>query len=381
MTIAAFDSKRFRREKRSIVPSGEKNDDNRVMFSSQLGAGVIISKPDEFTKRYVEESRRLQESFGLEGSLPFLSSSRVRRSIGIAKATSFADQLLTSVSSLIDSIHCSYVILPPSKVPSVSVGGLGCPATAVLSERFVENLGPMFSYLTAHSYLWMNRYRNTSELELHIGSFRSNHTKAWTMITEALSPKIFMRGDECNPFISCADMVAFLTDAKLYSRHLELRPANIKKVWSDYFDTTVQFFDPSNLSYYAWRSDDQINFSEYLTRPVVFLAVDEIESDDYGEPHDSVDRVDLDPGAPRKFSHVVKQGDVYRAAVRYAFYKGGSVKIFSRSEDMPLIKDGDVFVYAGTVSKSVGNSLRHACDIDLLSGLELRRRAGALVTH
>ena len=376
MTVVAFDSKRFRRVKRSVRQSNEASDKKDIVFSSQLGVGVVISKPDEFTKRYIDTSRRLQKSFGLDTSLPFLSSSIVRQSVGIAKATSFIDQLLTSVSPLIDSIHCSYVILPPSRVQLVSVGGYGCPVDRVSPGLFVENLGPMFSYLTAHSYLWMKRYKNISELEIHIDAFRSKHTKAWKMITQALSPKIFLKGDECNPFISCADMVAFLTDAKLYNRHLKLRPNDIKEIWKDYFDITIQFFDPSNLNYYTWCNDDPIDFSKYLTRPIVFLAVDEIESDDYGV--DSEDRVDLDSNKPRKFSRVIKQGDVYHAALRYAFHKGGCVKIFRRSEDMPLVKDGDVFAYVGTSSKSVGTSLRHACNIELLSGLELRKMADTL---
>jgi len=223
----------------------------------------------------------------------------------------------------------------------------------------------------------MNGYK-PRDLQLYMDAFRSRHTKAWKMITDALSPRVFMRGDECNPFISCADIVAFLTDVKLYKAHRRLEPHDIREVWSGYgFETTVRFFDGRNMPYYTWRSDDMIDFSGYLARPVVFLAIDDIESgmrDGPGAGDDEpVDHMDADPERPRRFNRVIKESDVYHGALRYASDKGGCVKIFSRREDLGLVRDGDVFVYVGARSKAIGDSLRDAFDISVVSGLEIRR--------
>lgn len=296
----------------------------------------------------------------------------------MSKAISFADQLVSEISDLVESIHCSYVILPPSQVPSVGVGGYGMPATSIPTRRFIDNLGPMFSYLTAHSYLWMKGYEKPRDLQLYMDAFRSRHTKAWDMITKALAPRVFMRGDECNPFISCADIVAFLTDVKLYKARLRLEPHDIMKVWGGYgFETTVHFFDGRSMPYYTWKSDDMIDFSRYLARPVVFLAVDDIESNLRDEPDsgdgEPVDHMDADPRRPRRFNRVIKESDVYHGALRYASDRSGCVKIFNRREDMGLVRDGDVFVYVGARSKEIGGSLRDAFDISVVSGLEIRR--------
>jgi len=119
------------------------------------------------------------------------------------------------------------------------------------------------------------------------------------------------------------------------------------------------------------------SFSRHLARPSVFLAIDDIESSTRDEPgagdDEPVDRMDADPKRPRRFSRVIKESDVCHGALRYASDKGGCVKIFSRREDLGLVRDGDVFVYVGARSKAIGDSMRDAFDISVVSGLEIRR--------
>ncbi|ABK77238.1 hypothetical protein CENSYa_0605 [Cenarchaeum symbiosum A] len=59
--------------------------------------------------------------------------------------------------------------------------------------------------------------------------------------------------------------------------------------------------------------------------------------------------------------------------MRYAFEKGGCLKFYSRAEDPAIVRDGDVFVYAGGVSKRIGEALRDMSEIHTYSGIELRR--------
>jgi len=155
MAIAAFDAKCFRRGRTVAGQDGAGGYKKDVGFNTQLGAGVVVDRTDEFAARYGTASRDLLGSFGDDGGIPFPSSEYLKRRLGMSKAISFADQLVSEIAGLVESIHCSYVILPPSKFPSVGVGGHGMPATSIPTRRFIDNLGPMFSYLTAHSYLWV----------------------------------------------------------------------------------------------------------------------------------------------------------------------------------------------------------------------------------
>jgi len=379
MVTIAFDAKQFRRGKVIIVPSTNHGSTEKYFgFNSQLGMGVVISKEAEFIKKYIQKSEELRESFKIEEKLPFFSSTQLKRSIGLPKAIAFVDQLISEIQNTIDAIHCSYVILPPKKVKTISVGGFRCPAINKPTNQFIDNLGPMFSYLTANSYLFRNNYSIPSNVEFLIDAFRSKRTRAWECVVSAIEPKIYWRGDECNPFISCADLIAFLTDAKLYDQKLKLEPTDISKAWNAYsFDINVHYYDERSLGYYSWKTNDNIDVTRYIAHPTVFLAVDEFENPEYAETITESLTQEIgvsDNTGVIKFHHMIKRSDVYYSALKYAFSKNGSMKLFHRHEDMSTIRDGDVFVYVGENSKKIGQGFQHAFEIELLSGLELRRK-------
>ncbi len=373
MTLVAFDAKQFRRGKTVATPKGSDLNEKYSGFNTHLGVGVSIDDPQSFVRHYLDANRDLMEDFKIHYSVPFFTSRHLRNTMGMSKAMSFADKLVSRVQEHISSVHCSFVILSPSKIPTVSVGGFKSGTTNVPIHHFINILGPMFSYLTAHSYLWMKDYRNVGDLELHMDSFRSKHAKAWAMMMDSVTPKVFTRGDECNPFISCADIIAFLTDAKLYSQRLRLNPTEIEKVWKKYaFGVTTRFFDQNSLHYYTWKNDDHVDLTPYLARPVIFLAIDHIETEGLAREEDEADTGDM-PDKPRKFNRVIKNTPIYYAAVDYAFQKKGCLKLFDRREDMPLVRDGDIFVYVGLDAERIGKTLQHGYKIQVLSGLELRR--------
>jgi hypothetical protein len=277
----------------------------------------------------------------------------------------------------VDSIHHTYVILPPAKIKTVQVGGYKSAVVQKPTNQFIDSLGPMFSYLTAQSFLYVNNY-SAQDIEFHIDAFRSFRTRSWDNIVSTTSPKVFWRGDECNPFISCADIMAFLTDAKLYDQRLKLEPHDLQKAWDKYsFDVTANFFDDKSLSLYAWVSNEQIDIKPYLAKPTIFLAVDEIEKPEYAEnlEQDMTNQIGVgDARAVRKFHEVIKRSDVYYSAIKYAYQKKGAMKIFQRNEDMHKVEDGDVFVYIGSNSKKIGETFQDAYEIELLAGVELRRK-------
>lgn len=69
-------------------------------------------------------------------------------------------------------------------------------------------------------------------------------------MVSASSPTVVVHGDDVDPLISFADLVAFMTDVKLYcadKNHRILKPENIEYVWRDVFDVEVRFIDRNAL--------------------------------------------------------------------------------------------------------------------------------------
>ena len=211
-------------------------------FVSQLGVGVTIPEPEAFVKEYLKTSQDLQE-FDLDYTTSFFSSTCLKDYLDIFEAADFASRLVSRVQDHIESVHCSYIALPTSDTAYVEVGGVKCAKTQMPTVKFIKSLGPMFSYLTALSYIWEHKGSNFTDLEMHIDSFWSKHTKGWDIVKKTAPTKIFYKGDECNPFISCADVIAFLVDDTLATQRLRLLPEDVKSALKPYkFGKTVHFF-------------------------------------------------------------------------------------------------------------------------------------------
>ena len=373
MKVVAFDAKRFQRIRRDWNEDETKEEKTRV-FLSQLGAGVTIPEPDEFARIYVEVSQDLKQRFDLDYAAPFFSSTYLKDHLNPIEAAEFASQLVSGVQDHIESVHCSYIAPLAQDTPRIEVGGIGCVKRRIPTTRFIEELGLSFSYLTALSYMWTHDSADFGDREMYIDAFRSRCTRAWRTVKSMAHVKIFYRGDECNPFISCADIIAFHVDSLLAAKKLKLFPEKIKHVLSHYkFDTTSRFFDSSSLNYYRWQTDQTIDLSSRLARPVVFLSIDQFATENSRGQEDDVQvgRDEMSTGKPRRYDAALRQSSVYQAALKYAYRKNGCVKLFNSNEDKGNVKSGDVFIYAGPDSERISRILRDIVDIRIYSGREI----------
>lgn len=372
----SFDAKNFDRSK-IIHQENPTDPDNPIKlnkgFFTPLGAGVLYKNPEVFSQCYYQTVQSLAKDFKISISSPFYASSFLKKELGLSKAIPFCDKLVAKMADFIDLIHISYVILPPTQRPTVCVGGNKCPEITMSTIKFLRDLAPMFSYISAWNFVRRHRHK---KYDLHIDSFRSKHTIAWDELIKNNSPQIFPRGDECNPFISFSDIIAFLTDVKLYTSdpaHRQLTKENVEYVWKDYnFDVDCHYLDDSIFSKYKWYNNELIDIRPYLAHPIVFLLIDQIEQFDIS-PKLSIDQTTL-PGEKKKFKEVLQGTAPYFAALKYAHHLDGSVQFFDRYVDSDKIKDGDVFVYMGDVSKKIATTFADGFDVEVLQLRELRKK-------
>lgn len=243
--------------------------------------------------------------------------------------------------------------MPAREIKTVSVGGYGCPLEEIPTMKFLRALTPMFSYVTAWAHSGRHRLEKNEYL---IDNFSSKHTTAWRDLTSHIVPKIFPRGDECNEFISVADMVVYLTEKKLWDRKIWLNPDSVKEAWDNYdFYVETRFLDKNVLSKIRWYSKQEIPKDNYLARPMVFMDIEGISISELG-------------------------GGPIISAAAYACSKGGAFQGFDRHVDLKKIRDGNVYVYAGREAKKRATSLKDMFDIEVLSVKELRTKAKSFLS-
>ena len=385
--MLAFDSKDFERRKlfQEIDPDTNEPYLTEITgFYTPLAAGVKFKNLETYKKaclRWVEE---LANEFGLSQKRLLYDSYSLREEISHRRAIPFCDQLVSKLSRYIDSVFFSYVIMPPALYPTVKVGGFKSSAYEVKSAKFLRNLGPMYPHIAAWSYFGIER---DDSPEIQLDGFNSRQTRAWNDLIHKAKLKIFPHGDECNPCIMIADIIAYLTDAKLYSQKLGLTTENLQEIWKTYsFQVDSHVLSHNNTPLYGWHSEDPIDTTPYLAHPLVFLLVDELDKlqpnppptteQASGEEAAQPVQLPLDAEATteeKRFSKLVRHMEPWYAVTAYACYKGGGAQLFNYHIDRQKVQDGDTMVYIGNQSKAMAESFSHMLDIEVLSAKEIRK--------
>lgn len=347
MTTIAFDAGDFLRWKRVETQK-------KIVFFTPIGIGVVLKEGEEekFKSIYHSSRKKLMEDFQIPTRRSIYSHSNLWKEIDHIKAIPICDKTISKLQKTIEYIFCSFVILPPKEIKTVTVGGYGCPLEEIPTMKFLRALTPMFSYITAWAYSGGHRLEKNEYL---IDGFSSKHTTAWRDLTGHIVPKIFPRGDECNEFISVADMIAYLTEKKLWDRKLWLEPSNVTKVWEDYdFYVETRFLDKNVLSKIRWYSKQEIPTDNYLAHPMVFMDIEGISISELS-------------------------GELMASVAAYACSKGGAFQGFDRHVDSKKIRDGDVYVYAGRAAQKRATSFKDMFDIEILPVIQLRKKTENLL--
>lgn len=189
MKVAGFDSKPFYRGHK-VRPHPVPPAEQYLGHHTQLGVGVVIPDMANFTDLFTSKFAKLKGEFEIDTELPFIPTNGLLK-YGRRKAVAIADKLVTAVQDQIESIHCSYVALSTKMHPHVQVGGMASPSRSIDTRPFIDSLGPMFSYLTAQSYVYATKNVSDST-DIRIDSFVSKETRAWDDLA-SLNPKYIGR--------------------------------------------------------------------------------------------------------------------------------------------------------------------------------------------
>ena len=345
-------------------------------FYSPLGVGVKFKDWDVFRGVCLERTLELAGKFQLSQKRVMYDAQSLKEELSPRRAIPFCDNLVQQLRRYIELVHFTFIVMPPADVHMVKVGGSKSPLREIKTAEFLRNLQPMFSHIAAWNYFGKERKRDT---EVQLDNFNSKQTYAWADLISIVKPKIFPHGDECNPYIMVADIIAYLTDAKLYIQKLKLEPKSLQKIWEPYgFQIEMHFLDASSVAKYRWYSDDPINLTPYLAHPLVFLLVDELERLQPNPPPIEEEEESTEESPPpvveeKRFVKLIRRMEPWYAATAYAYHKGGAAQLFNFHIDRTKVQDGDIMVYVGTRSKELAESFSHMYDIEVLSAKELRK--------
>ena len=331
MNVVAFDSKEFRRQGSAA---------GSQMFFAPLGIGVEI-KDNSYKETYVSAISELCREFGVRNTRKAIDSNTLQQTCGQARSITALEKFLEKVAPSIEAMTAYYMIISTINVPTIKMYGRDKAPEERPTVEFLRFINPDFVHLCAWKYVETHE----GEQKLFLDYFQSKEsTASLGLLAKAGGGKvtIFPHGDLCNEYVSTADLLAKLVDARLYKAYGKLGDEGIKESFNDVsFKVDSQFIgqpDLANIVPYSQRATD---FSDFMTRPMYYVVLDS----------------DIPPGTARRLFESSLSIDY---VINAALDTGGAYKFLDMNIDGPMIRDGDVFITTGSPSEKV---------VDYISGL------------
>jgi hypothetical protein len=334
----AFDAKEFKRE--------SYDEGRKLTFYTPLGIGIEVDNLAELKEAYIKICKEKHISHAIFENYSIFSSGLLCKKYDHNRVSGFLESILYGIKDYIKQINVIYVIISPKNYPDIIVGGHYSPSIPVNIFDFFRRLSPSFSYITAWKYLQNNK----TEKEILLDAFSGKQTLAWEEMKK-YKIKIFPRGDECNLLISIADAIAFTLDRRISRMKLRLEPDGIEKAL-EYLniDWKYDVITPGDIGSIRWYNFDDIIWSEYQARPILFIDLDAINM------------------------RTMVELEAYQYATKYSYEQNGSLQGFDEHIDTKRIRNGDIYVYAGEQARNRALTFADIYDIEILSVKELKSK-------
>ena len=373
--LVATDSKEFKRPKlaRDSVSGALLHDpgtsnvvvlDNKGFFS-QMGVAVSFRDPETYRAKLTAAFAETAKQYRVSVPRNFSSSRHVLERIfmnNYPKAMSFLHKLLSRVEGEIEDVLIDWLILPRDRVPEVFIGGTGAISSALPTREFVARIGQMWSALTAWDYA--RRVHFPSDLDLRIDHFQGKLSPAWSeLVGHYPNMQVVPWGDEVDPFICTADIIAYLTDKTARSRHQKLFREPIEGIWAGRpFSIRTGYFDERDLDKISWTDEKPVRVEELYPRPMTYLQVDSSLMAPQSPEGDEV-----------TYRNYLDTRGFVDAVLWSAQIEGTGFKVLQPRE-ASLVRDGDRLVYMGPEAAKRAVAISQAVSVRIESVRELRDR-------
>jgi hypothetical protein len=325
--IAAFDAALFRKD----YAGGS--------FKMHIGAGVVSSDHHSFKNEYDKAVDCLFENTRMKRKRRAYCASELS---AIFSNLDNEEQMLSHffkmISPHLDSSHFYYTFLP--KIDKISVFGEGpglCERVPVVSREkgkkdFFDIIEPSYTMLCA----WKYSLDNPSDVVL-MDNFQGFKSPAWGQLYGHRGIHVYYHGDQCNPFISTADLLVRLLKIRLLNLHERSSEETFARLIPELEEKfKLDFLGKRFLKFMAPHQRKRIKNSELLKHPIIFIIREDAKDDDELK--------------------MIKASPNFDKLLDYAYKKDGCIKFF-HGDDSRIIHDGDVAFTLGDRGENILSKL------------------------
>jgi len=343
-------------------------------FYGLIGSTVSIPNPKEFKAKYAQNMMALLKESGLEPNRVSYCSSALARKFfeelgGGYKEfgeflNSFVESMSDEVSVTIFYATCNTVKYPRTVIFTGEYDS-GRTETIPTIEFMRDWVSQYFNYVCAWK---LTKYTKIYQKNFYLDGFRGPITQAWNELVKSNSISILPLGDDCNAFVSFADLMARCVDEALRSKRLFLDTEKIEEALKDTnLEVHVHYCFHNDLQALVplYKEDEkksrtgkQIFVRNFRKRPIVFI---------------------LKEGSKliREDTEWLKQTPFYDAICNLMFELDGTASFYDKGQDKIL--DGDKIVYYGPKGRKMASEIHELMkgvgrDIELIYSKDLMEK-------
>jgi hypothetical protein len=319
ISLMAADSKSFTRG------SGDRS------FKGCLGVCLGFTKQyAEFVNgifEYGHQNRKVIKSFDLN---KYFKDDRSGLLSCLSSFVSMLSQNEVRINAIFTTLNTK--LLPDG----IKKYGLGrSPSTTKKPLDFLDELNNYYPYIATWK---VSKIAQLNGSDVALDSFTGEYTNAWGELCAHHNVSVIPKGDQCNPFISSADLVTAFIDEYLSQNHLPLNEEMIKLSLNncDANESHVFYVGHNDFDNIVPIKKEKINLVKYYRRPMIYILKEDILQHE---------------------NKYIETSPLWGKLLNFGCDKNSGIKYISYSEDYNNIKDGDFLIYLGEEGKKQADYL------------------------
>jgi hypothetical protein len=286
----------------------------------------------------------------------------VLSALGRRQGADFLEDFLSELKQHIAELNIYYTTIPSTKIPSVRVYGNDRTGVQEMKPMaFLDKLIPSYAHCCAWKYAEDHVHDTTPLVSDY---FEGEETDAWRILRGLPSFTVYFGGDNCNCYVSVADIIARITDERIYRNRAKLFKGDIESLLSD---LPVQSVFIDQLGMIAPVTKNRMDVAKKLAHPVIFIVKEGIESQMLGASANERDLIEESPLMTKVFN--------------LAYELDGCYKFFDSRLDQSIIREEDYLLCLGanglglaTYMRNLGYKFNVLDSRKLMKGVRARRR-------
>ena len=232
-----------------------------------------LKNPSKFKSACTQFFEELKKCYSINNPRYVFKSYDLKKFFPFERYQNIVDNFIEYVLDAQTHVNFVFSSFNTQKMPKVQYY-VGYKKKQVKEKKtidFLDNLGAYYSYITAWKVV---KEVNLKFVDVHIDNFEGERTLAWDELNKHCKVVAFPKGDQCNPFISTADIILDYINYRMRTDNIRLDRAKIAdllhKMGIERY--SVFYSGGQDIKHLVPKTDEKIPQDSNCVCPLVYIT-------------------------------------------------------------------------------------------------------------